>query len=602
MLGYVPGTKKQWSDFSTMTTEYENKRQSERVEDIESGLGFAIWQPENNGSVKNGEQNCRFVGICNRSKGGMMVESPKPLDTKKPFVVKRYKPNGKRWQLYEGEVVWSRPMGDNVCHIGIRVSRDTTLPQKCQETSSYHNRVIDNLEFFLELPLLQYLPRKTFWALLNCVVPRDVKKDERFINQGDEAKSLFIIEKGRGQVSVEKDGEELEMIHLGPQDLVGEMAILTGELRMANFTANEDMLLWELDRLQFQQAMDRLPEMRTFLTELVSRRLESSVHSADRIVGKYIAKHKIGSGAWAIVYQGVHRALNKTVAIKMLKHQMAMDEEFSTKFIKEARVIANMNHPNIVHVYDIESMYATRFIVMEYLEGESLEQRLKRTGLLPPAKAVQFLLQICAGLEYAHSFGIIHQDIKPDNILVQKDETIKILDFGLACPSGSENFVMEGTIQYMSPEQIDSYPVDARTDIYCLGITAFEMVTGKRPYPDEDLQEMMVKRLDEDIPNPAEFQDKLPDRLCEFILKSCARQPGDRYQSVKEATKVLHQLAQEMGLHQPAAARQHMSSLFLFYTEEQRTILGELLEEFSLRASESGVRMQLADFENVTSG
>ncbi len=585
-----------------MTTEIENKRQSERVEDVESGLGFAIWQPETVGSVRNGEQNCRFIGICNRSEGGMMVESPEPLDTKKPFVVKRYKPNGKKWQLYEGEVVWSRPMEKSVCRSGIRVCRDTVLPQKCQETASYHNRVIDNLEFFLELPLLQYLPRKAFWALLNCVVPRDVKKGDRFISQGDEAKSLFIIEKGRGQVSVEKDGEELEMIHLGPQDLVGEMAILTGELRMANFTANEDMLLWELDRQQFQMAMDRLPEMRTFLTELVSRRLESSAHSADRVVGKYIAKHKIGSGAWAIVYQGVHRALNKTVAIKMLKHQMAMDEEFSAKFISEAKVIANMNHPNIVHVYDIEVMYATHFIVMEYLEGESLEQLLKRTGALSPETVVQFLLQICSGLDYAHQFDIIHQDIKPDNILVQKDKTLKILDFGLACPTGSENFEMEGTIQYMSPEQIDSYPVDARTDIYCLGITAFEMVTGARPYPDQDLQEMMVKRLDEDIPSPLEFNDGVPERLCQFIQKACAREKDDRYQNVKEAIAELTILAQELGLHQPAAVRQHMSSLFLFYTEDQRTILAELLEEFSSRASDSGVRMQLADFENVTSG
>ena len=581
-------------------TKNENKRQSERIDDQESGLGLAIWQSEDPGLKKKDSQRCRFIGICNRSEGGMMVVSPDLFDTKDPFVVKRYHPGRKEWQVYEGKVIWSKPLEGGICQVGLQVRRDTCLPEKCPESSSYHNRVITNLEFFIQLPLLQYLPRKTFWALLNCLVPRDVKKGERFIKQGDEAKSLFIIEKGRGQVSIDQDGKELELIHLGPQDLVGEMAILTGAQRVANFTANEDMLLWELNRQQFRQAMARLPELRTFLTELVSRRLETSTHSADRTVGKYIAKHKLGSGSWAIVYHGVHSALNKTVAIKMLKHQMAMDKEFSARFVREAEIIANMNHPNIVHVYDIENLYATHFIIMEYLEGESLEQMLKRKGWLNSKETVHFLLQVCSGLDYAHQLGIIHQDIKPGNILVQKDDTLKILDFGLACPTGSENFEMEGTIQYMSPEQINSYPVDARTDIYCLGITAFEMITGEKPYPDENLQEMMIKKLGEDIPNPAEYREGLPERLCSFIMKACARSQDDRFQNISEATLELELLAQELGLHKPPAVRLHMSSLFLFYTEDQRAILAELLEEFSLRARNSGIRMQLADFENIT--
>ena len=378
------------------------------------------------------------------------------------------------------------------------------------------------------------------------------------------------------------------------------MAILTGEARNATFTAMEDMLVWELNKKDFDQAMRRLPELRTFLTELVSRRLENSTMAADRQIGKYIAKHKLGAGAWAIVYQGVHSSLKKTVAIKMLKHQMAMDEEFSSKFIREAETIANINHPNIVHVYDIEDLYATHFIVMEYLEGESLERVLRRVGRLTPALTVHYLLQVCAGLDHAHQLGIIHQDIKPDNILIQKDDTVKILDFGLACPIGSENFEMEGTIQYMSPEQIDSYPVDERTDIYCLGITAFEMVTGQRPYPDDDLQAMMDRRLEEDIPDPVAVRDDLPPRLGRFIRRACARDKADRFQDVREAAAELELIAEEMGLHEADSTRHHMSSLFLFYTEKQRSVLSKLLEEFSEKAEQSGIRMQLADFENIT--
>ena len=360
------------------------------------------------------------------------------------------------------------------------------------------------------------------------------------------------------------------------------------------------MLLWKLNKNQFEQTMARLPDLRTFLTELVSRRFENSSIAADRQVGKYIAKHKLGAGAWAIVFQGVHGSLNKTVAIKMLKHQMAMDEEFSKKFIKEAEIIASINHPNIVHVYDIEDLYSTHFIVMEYLEGESLEQLLKRVGKLSPELTVHYLLQICSGLDHAHQLGIIHQDIKPDNILIQKDDTVKILDFGLACPTGSENFEMEGTIQYMSPEQIDSYPVDERTDIYCLGITAYEMVIGQRPYPDDDLQIMMDKRLEEDIPDPVTLREDLPERLGRFIRKACARDKVDRFQKVQEAAAELELIAEEMGLRTADSVRHHMSSLFLFYTESQRTMLSKLLEDFSDKAEKSGIRMQLADFENIT--
>ncbi len=582
-------------------TEIEERRQCKRKADLYSGLGMAIWQARESGdSTGTASQHCCFIGICNHSEDGMMIESPDLIETAQPLVIKRYNPQDKIWQIYEGEQVWSRQLEDKSYQSGLQVRQDTPLSDISLENHSVFNRIIENLDFFLGLPLIKYLPRTSFWALLNCLVPREIHTGAQLITQGEEASSLFIIEKGKGGVSIHKDGKELLLAKLGPRDLVGEMAILTGEPRVASFTAHSDMLLWELDRQKFEQAMSRFTELRTFLTELLSHRLETSAHAAERTVGKYITKRKLGAGAWAIVYQGIHKALSKTVAIKMLKHQMAMDEEFRAKFLKEAEIIANMNHPNIVHVYDIESLYATHFIIMEYLEGESLEELLQRTGRMSLTKTVQVLLQVCAGLEYAHQLGIIHQDIKPDNILVQEDGMVKILDFGLACPTGSENFEMEGTIQYMSPEQIDSYPVDARTDIYCLGITAFEMVTGRRPYPDDDLQQMMIRRLGEDIVSPAEFREDLPKRLCRFIMKACARKQEDRFQDVQEAMAELELLAQELGMNEAAVIRQHMSSLFLFYTEEQRTVLAALLEEFSARASESGIRLQLADFENVT--
>ena len=224
----------------------EEKRNSERTEDRESGIGVAIWRPEKaESSGSRANQRCRFIGIHNRSEGGMMVESPEALDANAPVIIKRYLPDEDQWEIYEGDVAWSKTMEDGVWQIGLQVRLESDLPFETdltlnyQEDNSYHIGVIENFDFFIHLPLLQYLPRNTFWALLNCLAPVEIKIGERLIKQGDEATSLFIIEKGCGRVSVEKNGEEFTIAQLGPQDLVGEMAVLTGEPRNAHFTALE---------------------------------------------------------------------------------------------------------------------------------------------------------------------------------------------------------------------------------------------------------------------------------------------------------------------------------------------------------------------------
>lgn len=500
-----------------------------------------------------------------------------------------------RWNCFTALVAKCDALSACVSHG--RLHKTAALPMP--EVPPMAGRIMESIDFFLTLPMLGSLPVKSLWGVLNCLRNYEVPAGERFIAQGSEAHSLFIIEHGLARVTIRKGDAEYAVARLGPGDIAGEIAVLTGGVRNADVVALENMVLWELAREPFHQAMDRLPDLRAFLTEVVSRRLETSSHAADREVGKYVAQNKLGSGAWAIVYQGVHKALKKTVAIKMLKHRMSMDAEFSDKFLREAKIIAGLNHPNIVHVFDIESLYATRFIIMEYLEGESLEQLLARVGSLTSELAIHYLLQICAGLEYAHGRGIIHQDIKPDNILVQKDDSIKILDFGLACPTGSENFEMEGTLQYMSPEQINSFPVDERTDIYCMGITAYEMVTGMNPFAGDDFQKLLTRRLEEDIAGPATLKDNLPARLDRFILACCARIPEERFQSATQARAELELIAEDLGMHESSQIAHHMSSLFLIYTDEQRTHLTRLLEEFSAKVNEAGIRVKFADFTNI---
>jgi len=189
---------------------------------------------------------------------------------------------------------------------------------------------------------------------------------------------------------------------------------------------------------------------------------------------------------------------------------------------------------------------------MEYLEGGTLRELLDSTRKISPHLAIQYLLDACSGLKIAHDHGIVHQDINPSNLFILTNDTVKIIDFGFACPRGAENF-LTGTPFYMAPEQVECLPVDERTDIYCLGITAFEMVTGKRPYPDKDGWTVMEMHVNQDIQDPAEVVPNIPEGLRKFIIKACARDPKRRFQSVTEALEVLEFLAGEMNLRQKTA-------------------------------------------------
>jgi serine/threonine protein kinase len=166
---------------------------------------------------------------------------------------------------------------------------------------------------------------------------------------------------------------------------------------------------------------------------------------------------------------------------------------------------------------------------------------LERLKIIPPSLAVHYLIQICSGLQYAHSRGIIHRDINSSNILIMRNDQLKILDFGLACPIGTHDFSSFGTLAYMAPEQIRGDMMDHRTDIFALGITAYEMLVGRRPFPEEDAQALEELHLNHDIPDPAARVADLPEGLQRFIIKSCQRDPGRRYDNFEQVLADLSQ-------------------------------------------------------------
>jgi tRNA A-37 threonylcarbamoyl transferase component Bud32 len=447
---------------------------------------------------------------------------------------------------------------------------------------------------------LQFLAQENRSPFFDKMTYRHVKSGERFVVQGTVEDTAYIIQRGSCLVIVEKDGDLHPVNHYGEGDIIGGLGILTGEPRRAHVEAETDMDLWVLTKNQFDEMTKKDPALLDFITELVADRLDSRRPTAYRTIGKYVATDIIGRGAFSIVYKGIHKNLNMPVVIKMMRHDMALYPDFLDSFYNEAKTIAGLAHEHIVKVYDFEERYRTLFIIMEYLNGDSLKDMISHLRTIPPGLTADFLIQICSALAYAHQHGIVHRDINPSNIIVQPNDKIKILDFGLACPTGTEDFSSIGTAYYMAPEQIDGGPVDHRTDIYALGITAYEMVTGRRPFPEDNAKALLDMHLTQDIADPGHVIPDLPGELREFIMKAARCNPDRRYQDMEQAMAVLRPLARDnRQLRKDSTLVKKKSvSLFLSYADENQAELQRLVDVFKADARALGVDVDITDYQD----
>jgi predicted Ser/Thr protein kinase len=566
-------------------------------------LGLVNCLPLSGNPVDDGEGNVA-VDVHDLSNGGVYVTGWAELAEGASLQMHAFDYKTKEWHYFHGTVVRADCAKDEGLHTaGIELIANPP-DENCGDAWLWSSQCASpqppDIEFLTSAPLLRSVPRRAVCPMLNSVRRRNIKAGQRVMTQGEAGDTFCIVQEGTCAIKVDRDGKTITVNRLKPGDIVGEMAVLTGEPRSAHVDAETDLVVWELTRDQFETVAHDYPDLRNFLTELVANRFETATVDPVRQVGKYLVKHKLGIGGWSIVFAGVHQTLNMPVAIKMMRHNMAMDEEFLENFRREARIIASLNHPSIIKVYDIEEMFRTVFIMMEMLEGRSLEEELEKFGRLSPARSVAYLIQVCQGLAYAHKKGIVHQDIKPANLFIRDDGRIKILDFGLACPVGSEEFDFSGTVQYMAPEQIIGDPVDARTDIYGLGITAYEMICGKRPYPEDDLNELVKLHLSQDIPDPGDLVAGLPGGLGAFIKKACAREADQRHADMTDALGALLQVAKELDLKPELGVKssQMITTVVIRYGDEQQLAMNKLLKEFSSKATAIGAKIKAAEFED----
>jgi serine/threonine protein kinase len=251
---------------------------------------------------------------------------------------------------------------------------------------------------------------------------------------------------------------------------------------------------------------------------------------------RYTILERIGGGGMADVYRAHDKLLDRSVAVKVLRSQFTDDEEFVTRFRREAQAAARLSHPNIVNIYDVGRDGDTYYIVMEYISGETLKERIVREGPLPVETAARVALEIAEALEHAHQNNIIHCDIKPHNILMTRTGRVKVTDFGIARAVTSATMTQTGTIigsvHYFSPEQAKGSAVSAKSDIYSLGVVLYEMLTGVVPFTGETPISIALKHLQDEPPPLRELNPSLPPLLEALVLKAMAKNPEQRYTDI----------------------------------------------------------------------
>ena len=285
--------------------------------------------------------------------------------------------------------------------------------------------------------------------------------------------------------------------------------------------------------------------------------------------GRYRVETRIATGGMSTVYRGLDVRLGRPVALKVMDARYAGDQQFLTRFHREARAVASLKHPGLVAIYDQGNDPTHPFLVMELIDGGTLRELLRERGPMPPHAVVAVLRPVLGGLGVAHRAGLVHRDIKPENVLISDDGEVKLVDFGLvraiAEAGVTSTSVILGTAAYLSPEQVLGSDTEPRSDVYSAGIMAFELLTGTTPFTGDSAITVANQRLDQDVPPPSSLIDGVPPQFDEFIARATARDPEDRFADAAAMSAELDVIAEELALPQfrvpaPSNSAQHAAA------------------------------------------
>src|SRR5919205_1214125 len=269
------------------------------------------------------------------------------------------------------------------------------------------------------------------------------------------------------------------------------------------------------------------------------------------IAGRYELEELVGSGGMSSVYRAHDRLLERDVALKILHEQFTRDDDYVERFRREARSVAQLTHPNIVTVIDRGEQDGRQFIVFEYVDGENLKELVEREGPLPAHEVIELGLQVARGLAFAHENGLVHRDVKPQNVLLDGDGRAKVTDFGIARSLDVQGVTQSGTVlgtsNYIAPEQARGEPVDQTTDVYSLGVVLFELLTGEVPFPGESFVAVAMQHVSEPPPSVLEVRPDVPVRVARAVDRALEKNPAERFLTMDAFAAELQACLAELG-------------------------------------------------------
>lgn len=432
-----------------------------------------------------------------------------------------------------------------------------------------------NLELFTNMGL------SAIESLRDAMTPVVFQPGDILMSQGDAGDCMYLLDSGSVRISARMSLSDTNFErHMAAPAIVGEMALVARAPRTATVVAEAVTRCLRLSAEQFSQLVERNRYVAEFLTRAVGERLLES--GAIHHVGKYQVLGRLGAGAAATVFEAIHPGLQASVALKMLSHGLVHTKEFTDQFRREAQLVAGLNHDHVVRVLDTEEAYGTHFIVMEKLTGLTLDQLIRNETRQAWGAIRRILREISGALAYSHERGLLHRDIKPSNVfLTEEDRRVKLLDFGIAVladASAHTSGHLLGTPYYMSPEQIAGRKLDGRSDLYSLGILAYELITFQVPFDADNIEDLMYKHLNAPTPDPRLLVPDTPADIVEFILRATAKRPAERFGSCAEAVAFL-QLASDL----PVVHRIELSTVAISYHPSRRQLVSEALDELRQR-------------------
>ena len=381
------------------------------------------------------------------------------------------------------------------------------------------------------------LPNELVDALEAQMVERRYSANEYLTRQGDSGDCLFLIRNGLvGIVVNDEHGIAHQIDRSGFGDILGEMALLTEEPRSASLIAQEDVTAMLLPADKFHAAALKNPEIGEVLAKLLAKRLGGQ--RRDVLAGKTFSKYRIvrrlGRGGMAIVYEGSHLDDARRVALKMLSHRLVYDKASLVWFHREADIVESFDHPNIVRMFGRFKAFKSYFIVMEFCDGITLERLVRLNGPLNQDDFRRAFGQIASAVLYAHQRDVVHRDIKPVNLMLNFDGTVKLMDFGLAKPINELEPVTEvdnhivGTPRYMAPEQLKGREISEVTDYFALGCTAYKLLTGETLFPEHDVTKLRAIHDRWKVPDFSQQRPEWASDICELLTGCLQRRRSNR--------------------------------------------------------------------------